>query len=74
MAGARTLQLGLELIVHDAVERFKGDLQTKLVMEPLLDLDIAGKPTGGRQARLELREHRRRQTLLAGRSPRFFVG
>ena len=77
MAGARPLPLGFELIAHhamEAMERRIGYLQAKRGAEPVLKLYIAGKPPGGRQACLELREHGRREGLLASGGARFFVG
>src|SRR5262249_38143173 len=52
MAGPGALQLGLELVVHNAVEGLIGHLQRKRLAEPLLDGPIAGKAAGGGQARL----------------------
>ena len=74
MAGPGALQLGLELVVHNAVEGFIGHLQSKLLAEPLLDGPIAGKPTGAGQARLKLREHGGGQTFLACWRASLFVG
>jgi len=65
MARAKPLQLGFELVVHKAMEGFIRPLYTKLLAEPLLDRHRAGKPAGGGQARLSLREHSGWQTLLA---------
>ena len=56
------------------MERGIGHVQAELLTQPLLQLHIAGKPTCGRQAGLELREHGRRQRLLARWRPGLFVG
>jgi hypothetical protein len=74
MAGPGALPLGLELVVHQAVEGLRGHLQSTRLAEPLLDGSRAGKPAGGGQARLSLREHRGGQTLLACWSASLFGG
>ena len=74
MAGPGAFELGLELVTHNTVEGRIGHFQAKLLAQPLLQLHIAGKPTRGRQAGLELLEHGRREGLLPGRGSRLFVG
>jgi hypothetical protein len=69
MAGARPLEFGFELIAYNAMERGIGHVESELLSQPVLDSQIAGKAGGGGQARLELREHGRRQGLLASRCP-----
>jgi hypothetical protein len=73
MAGPWSFQLGLELVMHNPMEGFIGDLQGKLLAEPALDVEVTGKACGRRQAGLELLEHGGREGLLAGRRSRFFV-
>jgi hypothetical protein len=74
MAGPRPLQLGFELVAHNAVEGFIRHLYAKLLAQPALHIEITGKAWGRRQARLALREHRWRQGLLARWRPRLFGG
>ena len=74
MAGPGPFELGLELVTDNAVEGGIGHLQAELLAQPLLQLHIAGKPTRGGQAGLELLEHGERERLLAGRCSRLFVG
>jgi hypothetical protein len=74
LAGAWALQLRFELGVDDAVERFRGHVEGKLLAEPALDVEGTRQPAGGRQARLELGEDWGRQCLLPCRGAGLFVG
>lgn len=74
MAGTGALQLGLELIVHNAMESFIGDIQGKLLSEPVLESHVACEARRGGEADLQLREPRCGQTLLAGWGARLFGG
>ena len=74
MTGPWTLQLGLELIVHNAMEGFIGDLQGKRLPAPVLAFHVAGDGLRGGEAGLQLREHRGGQTLGAGWGASLFVG
>jgi hypothetical protein len=56
MAGARSLQLGFELIAHDAGERALGDVHGTLLMQPGLESPITGEACGSREPLLELHE------------------
>src|SRR4030095_15329565 len=73
MAGARPLELGLELIVHNAVQRFIRQLKTERLPPPLLHSKITGKTGRGSQTRRELLEHSWREGLLPPRRPSLFV-
>ena len=74
MAGPRPLQLGFELVVHNAMQGFIGHLQAKRLAQPLLELNIAGNPPGGGQACWQVLEYGGWQTLLASWSAGLFVG
>jgi hypothetical protein len=74
MAGPGAFALGWELVTHHTMEGRIGHCQAQLLAQPLLQLPIAGKPTRGRQAGLELLEHGRREGRLPGRGSRLFVG
>jgi hypothetical protein len=74
MAGPGPLELGLELVVHNAMQRFIRYLKAKLLTEPGLHLAIAAKASRDGQAAFELLEHGRRERLLASRRPGLFVG
>jgi hypothetical protein len=73
-AGPGAFALGWEWVAHQAVQSRLGHFQAKRLAQPLLKRHRAGKPTRGRQARLEPLAHGRREGLVPGRGSRLFGG
>src|SRR5262245_13414118 len=73
MAGARSLQLGLELVAHDAMQGLIGSRQGTLLPEPGLERHGAAETRGRREPRLALGADGGRQRCLPRGCPRVFV-
>src|SRR4029450_9067211 len=73
MPRAWALELGLQLVAHNAMHSLVAQLQTMRLTEPLLHLQVPGKPCRSGETCFELLEDRRRQTLLSRWGAGLFV-
>jgi hypothetical protein len=73
MPRAWALELGLQLVAHNAMHRLVAQLQTMRLTEPLLHFQVPGKPCRSGETCFELLEDRWGQTLLARWGTRLFV-